>query len=202
MGTGTETFKPSWAAVRRGPAGWVGFIIAASVVGVFIQVDAVSAGVLALIGIAFLAVLTVVVLRGRLEVRPGEVVLRGWVGTRQVTSSDLDRIVWLPALESPNLKFVVGSRLVCVGHDGKAVFKLTSRIWSTDAVAAAAQALAAGTRVVALNRRVTVLDVMVVEPVALTWTERNPIKTGVLGFLGFFAAFALLFGASVLYGWS
>lgn len=193
-----KVFKPSLSALKNGPLGIVAVLLVITAAATYRRIDAASALVVVLVGLVLLAGLAVMLFRARLEVRPGEVIHRRVLGFTRIESHSLDRIVWIPALQSPLMDYMVGSRVVGVDRTGKSVFKLTSRIWSTEAVVAVAQALASTTRVVDISRRVTVAEVKQIEPVALTWSERNWGLANLLFFLGIVVFFVALFGIFVL----
>lgn len=194
----SQVFKPTLAALRTGPVGILVPIVLIVPLLTWRRVDAVTATAVLLIGLAMLAGFAVVLLRARLEVGPGVVALRRVFGSTRVESRSLDRIIFIAALVSPTLNNVVGSRVVGVDRSGERVFKLTSSLWSREAVVAAANALASGTKLVVIDQQATVGQVKLSEPAALSWTERHPGLTALLFFLAFVLFFVGAFGIFVL----
>lgn len=192
---GTQVFKPSVRALVNGPIIMVVLIAALSTVAIFIRADAQTALIFGAAWLFLLPFVVVVLLRARLEISPGTVTHRRTFGSVTVPAAALDRVIWLPALESANMDYIVTSRVVGVDRSGKAAFRITSRIWSKDAVLAVANALAHGTRVVQFDQRCNVNAVKPLEPEALSWAERNPIRAAAA-----YLAIFLLVVMPVLFG--
>lgn len=177
-----QVFKPSLRAAMNGPLVMIALLVALCAVALFIRVDAVAALVALLVGVLLLAALVVAVLRGRLEVRPGSVRHRRTFGSATIPAAALDRIVWIPNLQSSLVRGIVMSRVAGIDRRGKAVLRLTSRVWSREAVMAAASALAGGTQVHEIRQQIGVDQLRSIEPMAVSWPDRRPILAVVLGF--------------------
>jgi hypothetical protein len=193
-----EVIKPSRGAWQSGPVLVAGLFLLAAFTTYRRNEDVVIAVGVLVAGAVIVAGVVVAVLRARLEVRPGEVTRRGVLRSTRVTAASLDRIVWIPALQAPQgNKF--RSRVVAVSRSGAAELRLSEgMIWSKEAVVAVARALATGARVVTVDQPVAPGMLKQVEPVALSWGERNPGMVVVLSLLGTFGVLALLFGIFVL----
>jgi hypothetical protein len=193
-----EVVKPSGTAWKAGPLLLAGLFAVAIAVN-FDSDDLGLTVMLAVAAVLIIGVLTVVLLRSRLEIGPGVVVRRGVTGTKRVTGDAVDRVVWIAALQAGQTGRV-RSRLIAVGHSGDAALRLTTAVWPRETLVKVAQTLSTTARLVSIDQPVTVAMVKQFEPAALSWGERNPGKLVALSVLGTFAALAALFGIFVLTG--